>query len=106
MFNAIKHNCGAQTIYGPGPSTWGKSEGPSRGGLWPKLDQIAYGHRRGRLSPRQTQSSPLKGGQKRYRTETRTKDLKYPRKAALTAIQYSEPDRAAVFDFYNHPQRL
>jgi len=29
---------------------------------------------------------PLKGGQKRYRTETRTKDLKYPGKAAVIAI--------------------
>ncbi len=49
---------------------------------------------------------PLKGGQKRYRTETRTKDLKYPGKAAVIAIQCSDPDRAAILDFYNHPQRL
>ena len=33
-------------------------------------------------------------------------NLKYPGKAALTAIQYSAPDRAAFFGFYNHPQRL
>ena len=39
-------------------------------------------------------------------TETWKKDLKYPGKAALTAIQYSEPDIAAFFGFYNHPQRL
>ena len=27
-------------------------------------------------------------------------------KAALTAIQYSAPDRAILFSFYNHPQPL
>ena len=27
-------------------------------------------------------------------------------KAALTAIQYSAPDRAIPFSFYNHPQPL
>ena len=27
-------------------------------------------------------------------------------KAALTAIQYSAPDRAISFSFYNHPQPL
>ena len=27
-------------------------------------------------------------------------------KAAITAIQYSAPDRAVFFGFYNHPQRL
>ena len=27
-------------------------------------------------------------------------------KAAITAIQYSTPDRAMVFNFYNHPQPL
>ena len=27
-------------------------------------------------------------------------------KAALTAIQYSAPDRAILFSFYNHPQLL
>ena len=27
-------------------------------------------------------------------------------KAALTAIQYSAPDRAILFNFYNHPQPL
>ena len=25
-------------------------------------------------------------------------------KAAITAIQYSTPDRAMLFSFYNHPQ--
>ena len=29
-------------IYGPGPFTQGESKGPSRGGLWPKLDKIAF----------------------------------------------------------------
>ena len=28
------------------------------------------------------------------------------RKAAITAIQYSAPDRAILFSFYNHPQPL
>ena len=27
-------------------------------------------------------------------------------KVALTAIQYSAPDRAILFSFYNHPQPL
>ena len=27
-------------------------------------------------------------------------------KAAITAIQYSAPDRAMLFNFYNHPQSL
>ena len=27
-------------------------------------------------------------------------------KAVLTAIQYSAPDRAILFSFYNHPQPL
>ena len=43
------HNksCGVQMIYGPGPSIRGESKGPSRGGLWPKLDKIAFEYRRG-----------------------------------------------------------
>ena len=49
-------------VYGPGPSTRGESKGPSRGGLWPNLDKIAYGYRRGQFSPRQTQSTPRKKG--------------------------------------------
>ena len=27
-------------------------------------------------------------------------------KAAITAIEYSVPDRAILFNFYNHPQPL
>ena len=27
-------------------------------------------------------------------------------KAAITAIEYSAPDRAILFSFYNHPQPL
>ena len=27
-------------------------------------------------------------------------------KAAITAIQYSAPDRTTLFSFYNHPQPL
>ena len=52
--------CGAQVIYGPDPFTHGESKGPSRGGLWPKLDNIehkvALGYSRGQFSPRQTQN--------------------------------------------------
>ena len=58
------HICGAQMIYGPGPSTRGESKGPSRGGLWPNLDKIAYGYRRGQFSPRQTQKFPPERGVK------------------------------------------
>ena len=54
----LKLVCGAQMIYGPGPSTRGESKGPSRGRLWPKLNKIAFGYCRGQFSPRQTQSSP------------------------------------------------
>ena len=42
-----KTYCEAQMIYGPGPSTQGESKGPSRGGLWPKSNKIAFGYRRG-----------------------------------------------------------
>ena len=28
------------------------------------------------------------------------------RKAAITAIEYPAPDRAKLFNFYNHPQPL
>ena len=28
------------------------------------------------------------------------------RKAVITAIEYSAPDRAMLFNFYNHPQPL
>ena len=40
------------------PIYLGESKGPSRGGLWPELDRIAFGCCRGQFSPRQTQSSP------------------------------------------------
>ena len=50
-------------IYGSGPSTRGESKGPSRGGLQPKLDKVAYGYRRGQFSPRQTQSPTRKRGE-------------------------------------------
>ena len=47
-------------IYGPGPFTRGESKGPSRGELWPKLNEvkhkIALGYSRGQFSPRQTQN--------------------------------------------------
>ena len=49
-------------IYGPGPSTRGESKGPSRGGLRPKLDKIAFGYHRRQVGPRQTQSTPRKKG--------------------------------------------
>ena len=65
--------------------------------------------------------SPWKEGQKRYRNSLEKKSkisrsikkgtldsitTKDKGKAALTAIQYSAPDRAILFSFYNHPQPL
>ena len=96
-------------IYGPGPFTHGESKGPSQGGLWPKLNnikhKIALGYSRGQFSPRQTQSPTEKRGKNGIGPSLK-ENLKYPGKAALTAIQYAAPDRAVFFGFYNHPQRL
>ena len=96
-------------IYGSGPFTYGEPKGPSRGGLWPKLNnikhKIALGYSRGSLSPQQTQSLTEKRGKNGIGLSLK-ENLKYPGKAALTAIQYSAPDRAVFFGFYNHPQRL
>ena len=96
-------------IYGPGPSTRGESKGPSREGLWPKLNnikhKIALGYSRRQFSPRQTQSPTGKRGKNGIGLSLK-ENLKYPGKAALIAIQYSAPDRAVFFGFYNHPQRL
>ena len=65
--------------------------------------------------------SPWKKGQKRYRNslgkkskismsiEKETLDsitTKNKGKAVITAIQYSAPDRAMLFSFYNHLQPL
>ena len=87
----------------------GESEGPSRGELWPKLNnikhKIALGYSRGQFSPRQTQHSTEKRG-KNGTGPSLKENLKYPGKAALTTIQYSAPDGAVFFGFYNHPQRL
>ena len=96
-------------VYGPGPFTRRESKGPSRGGLWPKPNnvkhRIALRYRRGPLSPRQTQSPTEERGKNGIGLSLK-ENLKYPGKAALTAIQCSTPDRAAFFGFYNHPQRL
>ena len=50
-------DCGAQVIYGPGPSTRGESRGPSRGGLRSKPDKIkpgkSLGYIQGQFGPRQ-----------------------------------------------------
>ena len=43
-------------IYGPGPFARGESEGPSRGELWPKPDNIEYKTVFG-IQPRTVQSS-------------------------------------------------
>ena len=84
-------------VYGPGPFTRGESKGPSRGGLWPKLNnikhKIALGYSRGPLSPQQTQSLTGKRGKNDIGLSLK-ENLKYLGKAALTAIQYSAPDRA------------
>ena len=96
-------------VYEPGPFTRGESKGPSRGGLWPKLNnikhKIALGYSRGQFSPQQTQSPTGKRGKNGIGLNLK-ENLKYPGKTALTAIQYSTPDRVVFFDFYNHPQRL
>ena len=96
-------------VYGPSPFTRGESKGPSRGRLWPKLNNIkhviAMGYSRGPLSPWQTQSLTGKRGKNGIGLSLK-ENLKYLGKAALTAIQYSAPDRAVFFGFYNHPQRL
>ena len=67
--------------------------------------KIALGYSRGPLSPRQTQSPTGKRGKNGIGLSLK-ENLKYPGKAALTAIQYPAPDRAVFFGFYNHPQRL
>ena len=96
-------------IYGSGPLTRRESKSPSRGGLWPKLKnikhKIALGYSRGQFSPRQTQNPTGKRGKNGIGLSLK-ENLKYPMKAALTAIQYSAPDRAVFFSLYNHPQRL
>ena len=73
----LRGYCGAQVIYGPGPFTRRESKGPSRGGLWPKPDnmkhKIALGYSRGRFSPRQNLKSHRTEGQKRYRTKIERK---------------------------------
>ena len=67
--------------------------------------KIALGYSRGQFSPRQTQSPTGKRGENGIGLNLK-ENLKYLGKAALTAIQYSAPDRAVFFGFYNHPQRL
>src|SRR6266702_263192 len=67
--------------------------------------KIALGYSRGQFSPRQTQSPTGKRGKNCIGLSLK-ENLKYPGKAALTAIQYSAPNRAVFFGFYNHPQRL
>ena len=74
-------NCGAQVIYGPGPSARGESRGPSRGGLWPKPDKIKHkkslGYIQGQFGPRQNLKSHRKKGQKGYR-------IKFERKSKIS----------------------
>ena len=108
----VNYICGAQVIYGPGPSTRGESRGPSRGGLWPRPDKIKHekslGYIQGQFSPRQNLKSHRREGQKRYRNKFERKSKisgkSYP--YCHSAIQCSAPDRATFFGFYNHPQRL
>ena len=76
-----------------------ESYGPSPIDVKPR---IALRYRRGPLSPRQTQS-PTEERDKNSIGLSLKENLKYPGKAALTAIQCSAPDRAAFFGFYNHP---
>ena len=55
-------------IYGPGTFARGESEGPSRGELWPKPDNIEHKtvleYSRGQFSPRQIQNPTGKKGVK------------------------------------------
>ena len=88
----------------------GESEGPSRGELWPKLDNIEHktvlGYSRGHFSPRQIQNPT---GKKKGKTGiglNLKENLKYPGTTALIAIQCSAPDRAVFFNCYNHSQPL
>ena len=108
MFNNQRELWGP-IVYGPGPFTRRESKGPSRRELWPKANNVEYRIalrcRRGPLSPRQTQS-PIEERDKNGIGLSLKENLKYPEKAALTAIQCSAPDRAAFFGFHNHPQRL
>ena len=64
-------------VYGSDPFTRGESKGPSRGGLWPKLNNIKAQDSL-EIQPRIAQSSAdlksyQKGGQKRYRTKLERK---------------------------------
>ena len=98
-------------IYGSGPLTHGESKGPSQRRLWPKLSNIKHKMARRcsrrHFSPRQTQRSTEKRGKNGIRTNLK-ENLKYLGKAALTTlpIQDSAPNRAGLFGFFNHPQRL
>ena len=67
--------------------------------------KITLGYSRGQFNPRQTHKLTGKRGKNGIGLSLK-ENLKYPRKAAFTAIQYSAPDKAVFFSFYNHPQRL
>ena len=86
-------------VYGPSPFTRRESKGPSRRGLWPKPNNVKH-----RIALRYQRPTEERG--KNGIGLSLKENLKYPGKAALTAIQCSAPDRAAFFGFYNHPQRL
>ena len=79
---------------------------------------MVLGHSRGRVSPRHVRGLTKRKGKNGIgATWKKSKNIsvnregyagkcKRPGKAALTAIQYSVPDRTILPSFYNHPQPL
>ena len=76
-------------IYGPDPFTRGESKSPSRGGLWPKLNnkkhKIALGYSRGQFSPRQIQNPTGIKGKTGIGLNLK-RDLKYLGKVTLMTL--------------------
>ena len=78
-------------IYGPGTFARGKSEGPNRGELWPKPNNIEHKtvleYSRGQFSPRQIQNPT--GKKKKGKTGiglNLKRDLKYLGKVTLMTL--------------------
>ena len=93
-------------VHGPGPFAHRESKGPSRRELWPKPNNIKYRialrYRRRPLSPRQTHSPTKERGENGIGLSLKG-NLKYPGKAALTAIQRSASDKAVFFKLLQPP---
>ena len=90
----------------------------SRG--WVIEVQIVLRHSRGWFCPRHIRRLPGRKGKNSIRTVWKKSKISMPieeetldsiatkdkGKVAINAIQYSAPDRAILFNFYNHPQPL